>query len=86
MPRLSLDPSLCTGVLNTIRKQKCFICSPFYGRACRWAMLGCIKARGPKEQGQPARFRAFHCNSLNGRRPLQGNLAHKKTSSPRNLQ
>ena len=31
------------GELNAIRKQKCFLCSPFYGRACRWAMLGEIK-------------------------------------------
>ena len=28
------------GELNAIRKQKCFLCSRFYGRACRWAMLG----------------------------------------------
>ena len=35
-----LYTSLCTGELNAIRKQKCFLCSPFYGRACRWAMLG----------------------------------------------
>ena len=25
---------------NAIRKQKCLFCSPFYGRACRWALLG----------------------------------------------
>ena len=31
--------SLCTGEPNAIRKQKCFSSSPFYGRACRWAML-----------------------------------------------
>ena len=31
------------GELNAIRKQKCFLCSPFYGRACRWAVLGEIK-------------------------------------------
>ena len=31
------------GELNAIRKQECFLCSPFYGRACRWAMLGEIK-------------------------------------------
>ena len=23
-------------------------CSPFYGRACRWAMLGELKPKGPK--------------------------------------
>jgi hypothetical protein len=38
-----LFTSLCTGELNAIRKQKCFLCSPFYGRACRWHMLGEIK-------------------------------------------
>ena len=38
-----LYTSLCTGELNAIRKQKCFICSPFYGRACHWAMLGEIQ-------------------------------------------
>ena len=27
--------SLCTAELNATRKQKCFLCSPFYGRACR---------------------------------------------------
>ena len=36
------------GKLNAIRKQKCFLCSPFYGRACRWAMLGELKLEGPK--------------------------------------
>ena len=25
-----------TGELNAIREQKCFICSPFHGRACHW--------------------------------------------------
>jgi len=35
-----LSPSLCTGEPDAIRKRKCFICSPCYGRACRWAMLG----------------------------------------------
>ncbi|KAJ1494120.1 hypothetical protein T484DRAFT_1927976 [Baffinella frigidus] len=36
-----LFTSLCTGELNAIRKQKkCFLCSPFYGTACRWHMLG----------------------------------------------
>ena len=25
-----------------------FLCSPFYGRACRWAMLGELKPKGPK--------------------------------------
>ncbi|KAJ1470866.1 hypothetical protein T484DRAFT_1640815, partial [Baffinella frigidus] len=38
-----LFTSLCTGELNAIRKQKCFLCSPFYGRACRWHMLEEIK-------------------------------------------
>ena len=28
---------------GSIRKQKCFLCSPFYGRACRLAMSGDIK-------------------------------------------
>ena len=35
------------GELNAIRKQKCFLCSPLYGRACRWAMVGEIKPKGP---------------------------------------
>ena len=35
--------NLCPGELNAIRKQKCFICMPFYGSAYRWAMLGEIK-------------------------------------------
>ena len=38
-----LYTSLCTGELNAIRKQKCFICSPFYVRVSRWAMMGEIK-------------------------------------------
>jgi len=38
-----LYTNLCTGELNAIRKHKCFLRSPFYGRACRWAMLGSIK-------------------------------------------
>jgi len=29
-------------------KQKCFLYSPFYGKACRWAMLGELKPEGPK--------------------------------------
>ena len=40
--------SLCTGELNAIRKHNCFLCSPFHGRACRWAMLGELKPKGPK--------------------------------------
>ena len=43
-----LYTSLCTGELNAIRKHNCFLCSPFYGRACRWAMLGELKPEGPK--------------------------------------
>jgi len=43
-----LYTSLCTGELNAIRKHKCFLSSPFYGRACRWAMLGELKPKGPK--------------------------------------
>ena len=38
-----LHTSLCTGEPNAIRTQKSFPCSPFYGRACRWAMFGEIK-------------------------------------------
>ena len=48
LPLSLLYTSLCTGDLNAIRKQKCFICSPCYGRACRWAMLGELKPKGPK--------------------------------------
>ena len=36
--RYLLYTSLCTRELNATRKQKCFICSPLYGRTCRWAM------------------------------------------------
>ena len=36
------------GQLNAIRKYKCFLCNPFYGRACRRAMLGELKPKGPK--------------------------------------
>ena len=36
------------GELNAIGKQKCFLCSPFHGRACRWAMVGELKPKGPK--------------------------------------
>ena len=43
-----LYTSLCTGELNVIRRHKCFSCSPFYERACRWAMLGESKPKGPK--------------------------------------
>ena len=31
------------GELNAIRKQKCSLCSPFYGRTSRWAMVGAFK-------------------------------------------
>ena len=34
-PTEPLYTSLCTAKLNAIRKQKCFSCNPFYGRACR---------------------------------------------------
>jgi len=44
-----LYTSLCTGELDAIRKHKCFLCSPFYGRACRWAMLGELKPKGPAQ-------------------------------------
>ena len=37
-----LYTSLCTG------EHKCFLCSPFYGRACRWAMLGELIPKGPE--------------------------------------
>ena len=40
--------SLCTGELNAIPRHKCFRCSPLYGGACRWAMLGELKPNGPK--------------------------------------
>ena len=32
--------------LNAIRKHKCLLCSPFYGGACRWAMVGELKPQG----------------------------------------
>ena len=41
--------SLCTGELNKIRVHNCFSCSPFYGRACRWAMLSELKPKGLKD-------------------------------------
>ena len=40
-------PLLCTGELNAIRKHKCFLCSPFYGRACREK----LKPKGPTCKG-----------------------------------
>ena len=50
-----LYTSLCTGELDAIRKHECFLCSPFYGRVCRWAMLGELKPEGPtgSPQGPP---------------------------------
>ena len=43
------DRSACgTRWQGALRKHKCFLCSPFYGRACRWAMLGELKSKGPK--------------------------------------
>ena len=47
-PRCYPLPTMSTGELNAIRKQRCFICRPFYGRACRWAMFGEFKPKGPK--------------------------------------
>ena len=32
-------------------RDKCFLCSPFYGRACRWAMLGELNPKGPSADG-----------------------------------
>ena len=49
-----LYTSLCTGELNATRKHKCFLCSPFYGRACRWAMVGEINPNGSEGGGHPA--------------------------------
>ena len=43
-----LYTSLCTGKVNAIRKHKCLLCSPFYGRAFRWAILGELRPKGPK--------------------------------------
>ena len=43
-----LYTNLCTGEQTPIRKQKRFICSRFHRRACRWAMLGEFKPKGPK--------------------------------------
>ena len=45
---LNLYTSLCTGELNVIRMHKCVLCSPFYGRKCRWAILGELKPKGHK--------------------------------------
>ena len=42
--------SLWTGELTAIQKHQCCLCSPFYGRACRWAMLGELKPKGPEEK------------------------------------
>ena len=54
--------SLCTGELNAIRKHRCFLCSPFCGRACRWAMLGELKPQGPK--GSYVAYLISHHRSL----------------------
>ena len=37
-------PEMVSGSVQVVRVRvpKCFFCSPFYGRACRWAMLGAI--------------------------------------------
>ena len=32
-------------VVEQLLGQKCFLCSPFYGTACRWAMLGEIETQ-----------------------------------------
>ena len=42
------NTSLRTAELDATRKHKCFLYSPFYGRACRWAMLGKFKPQGPE--------------------------------------
>ena len=72
-PRIASTPSLCTGELRAIRKQKYFICSLFYGRACRWAMLGESKPKGPSDQNlRDIRSSATICtlsNLLCGQRP-----------------
>ena len=36
------------------KELKCFLCSPFYGRACRWVMLGELKSKGSKKDPSPA--------------------------------
>ena len=46
-----LYTSLCTGEPNAIRKQKCFICSPFHVRARRWAISRQVKPQRPKAPG-----------------------------------
>jgi len=33
--------------LKGLDHYQCFFCSPFYGRACRWAMVGELKPKGP---------------------------------------
>ena len=38
-----LYTSLCTGGLNAIRKQKCFLCSPFYVKGVSMGYVGRIK-------------------------------------------
>ena len=46
----SLRTSLCTGELNAIRKQKCFICSQ---KGVSLGYVGKIKSKGPKSvQGE----------------------------------
>ena len=47
--RLSYAKSiLAAGHCRDRAPRICFICSPLHGRACRWAMLGKLKTKGPK--------------------------------------
>jgi len=55
--------SLCTGELNAIQKQKCFLCSPFYGRACRWVMLGEIKTYRDSRTRKPGNVKPWKLGS-----------------------
>ena len=47
LPQNLKDLKATEGELNAIRKHKCVLFSPFYGRTCRWAMLGELKPKGP---------------------------------------
>ena len=59
------------------RKQKCFLCGPFYGRACRRAMLGELKPKGPKGR-DPKGSMAFLQNNFREQFPVSAYVGSSK--------